>query len=60
MSGYVCKMFSADFFPAAESLVPQRGAPVVFPLAKVRWRNIERLADIRGYLSGPSVGWAEV
>ena len=49
------KLRSAGF-AAAESLVPQRGNPVVFPLAKVRWRSIERLADIRGYLAGPLVG----
>ena len=49
------KLRSAGF-AAAESLVPQRGNPVVFPLAKVRWRSIERLADIRRYLAGPLVG----
>ena len=49
------KLYSASF-SNPESLVPQRGAPVTFPFAKVRWRNIERLADIRGYPSGPSVG----
>ena len=49
------KLHSAGF-SNPESLVPQRGNPVVFPLAKVRLRNIERLADICGYPSGPSEG----
>lgn len=50
------KKLKSAGFSAAESLVPQRGNPVVFPFAKVRWRNMERLADIRGYPSGPSAG----
>ena len=50
------KKLKSAGFSAAESLVPQRGNPVVFPLAKVRWRNLERFADICGCPSGPSVG----
>ena len=29
-------------FSAAESLVPQRGAPVIFPISRVKWQNRER------------------
>jgi CRISPR-associated protein (TIGR02584 family) len=50
------KKLKSAGFSAVESLVPQRGNPVVFPLAKVRWRNLERFADICGCPSGPSVG----
>ena len=50
------KKLKSAGFSAAESLVPQRGNPVVFPLAKFRWRNLERFADICGCPSGPSVG----
>ena len=39
------KLRSAGF-AAAESLVPQRGAPVVFPLARVAWRNRNEFAGI--------------
>ena len=50
------KKLKSAGFSSAESLVPQRGNPVLFPLVKkVRWRNMERLADIRRYPSGPSV-----
>jgi hypothetical protein len=37
-------------FSNADSLVPQRGAPVMFPLTCIKWRNRKRLADICGYL----------
>jgi CRISPR-associated protein (TIGR02584 family) len=34
------KLKAAGFF-AAESLVPQRGAPVTFPLQQIKWQNKE-------------------
>ena len=37
-------------FSNADSLVPQRGAPVMFPLTCIKWSNRKRLADICGYL----------
>lgn len=37
------------------TLVPQRGAPVMFPLSKIKWRNRVRLADICGNLFKPPV-----
>ncbi len=37
-------------FSVAESLVPQRGAPLTFPIAHIKWRNISTLADICGCL----------
>ena len=37
-------------FSNADSLVPQRGAPVMFPLTRIKWRNRDKLADICGYL----------
>lgn len=37
-------------FDNPESLVPQRGAPVMFPISKIKWQNRKRLADICGYL----------
>ena len=44
------KKFKGAGFDQVESLVPRRGAPVMFPLARIKWRNRERLADICGYL----------
>ncbi len=41
------KLHSAGF-SAAESLVPQRGAPVIFPLPCIKLRNTERVADVCG------------
>ena len=37
-------------FADAESLVPQRGRAVMFPLARIKWRNISKLVDICGCL----------
>lgn len=37
-------------FGNPELLVPQRGAPVMFPLSRIRWRNRNRFVDICGYL----------
>lgn len=37
-------------FSVAESLVPQRGAPLTFPIAHIKWRNVSTLADICGCL----------
>lgn len=34
-----------------ESLVPQRGAPVTFPIARIKWRNRDKLADVCGCLN---------
>lgn len=36
-------------FADAESLVPQRGRAVMFPLSRIKWRNVSKLADICGY-----------
>lgn len=36
-------------FTDAESLVPMRGGPVVFPLSRIQWKNRKRLADVCGY-----------
>ena len=37
-------------FADAESLVPQRGRAVMFPLARVKWHNVSKLVDICGCL----------
>ena len=37
-------------FADAESLVPQRGRAVMFPLARIKWRNVSKLVDICGCL----------
>ena len=44
------KKLKSAGFSAAESLVPQRGAPLTFPIAHVKWQNISTLADICGCL----------
>ena len=38
----------------AESLVPQRGRAVMFPLPRIKWHNVSKLADICGCLFVPS------
>ena len=43
------KLRSAGF-ANAETLVPQRGNPVTFPMGKIGWSGREELADICGYL----------
>ena len=48
------KKLHAAGFPNPESLVPQRSAPVTFPIARIKLRNTERLVDICGYLFAPS------
>ena len=40
------KKLKAVGFTSAESLVPQRGAPVTFPISRVKWRNEKKLEDI--------------
>ena len=42
------KKLQSAGFSNPESLVPQRGAPVVFPLARIKLRNTNRLADVCG------------
>ncbi len=37
-------------FGNPDTLVPQRGSPVMFPVHAIKWRNREKLADICGYL----------
>ena len=44
------KKLKAAGFSNPDSLVPQRGAPVMFPIAKIKWRNRDRFLDICGYL----------
>ena len=39
-------------FADAESLVPQRGRAVMFPLARIKWRNSSKLMNTYGYLLG--------
>ena len=38
----------------AEALVPQRGNPVMFPLNRIKWRNLNRLADLCSCLAPKS------
>ncbi len=42
------KKLKSAGFSAAESLVPQRGAPIIFPLPRIKLRNTERVADVCG------------
>ena len=42
--------FRSAGFANAETLVPQRGNPVTFPMGKIGWSGREELADICGYL----------
>lgn len=44
------KKLKSAGFSAAESLVPQRGAPVTFPLARIKFRNSDKLVDVCGCL----------
>ena len=44
------KKLQSAGFANAETLVPQRGNPVTFPLGKICCRNGEALADICGCL----------
>lgn len=37
-------------FTTVESLVPQRGRAVMFPISRIKWRNASRLANICGCL----------
>ena len=37
-------------FDNPEVLVPQRNAPVMFPISRIKWRNRNRFMDICGYL----------
>ena len=37
-------------FADAESLVPQRGRAVMFPLSRIKLRNVSKLVDICGCL----------
>lgn len=37
-------------FADVESLVPQRGRAVMFPLARIKWHNVSKLVDICGCL----------
>ena len=38
-------------FDNAETLVPQRGNPVMFPLQNIKWRNKDKIMDVCGCLS---------
>ena len=44
------KKLKSAGFSAAESLVPQRAAPVTFPLQRIKLRNEDKLADVCGCL----------
>lgn len=37
-------------FSDIESLVPQRGKAVMFPLSRIKWRNVQRFVDVCGCL----------
>ena len=37
-------------FAEVEALVPQRGKAVMFPIARIKWRNVQRFVDICGCL----------
>ena len=37
-------------FRNPDTLVPQRGSPVMFPLSRIKWRNRDKLADVCGFL----------
>ena len=43
------KRLSAVGLVGVESLVPKRDRPITFPLARIKWRGKEYLADICGY-----------
>ena len=45
------KKLQSAGFSNPESLVPQRGAPVTFPLARIKLRNASRLADVCNHIS---------
>ncbi len=44
------KVLRRSGFDNPEVLVPQRNAPVMFPISRIRWRNRGRFLDICGYL----------
>lgn len=44
------KKLKSAGFSAAESLVPQRGAPTTFPLSRIKLRNRDKLVDVCGCL----------
>lgn len=37
-------------FADVESLVPQRGKAVMFPISRIKWRNVQRFTDVCGCL----------
>ena len=37
-------------FADVETLVPQRGKAVMFPISRIKWRNARKLVDICGCL----------
>lgn len=49
MSNLRCNLKNAGFADV-ESLVPQRGRAVMFPLSRIKWRNVSKLVDICGCL----------
>lgn len=53
MSNLRAKLKKAGFADV-ESLVPQRGRAVMFPLSRIKLRNVSKLVDICGYLFAPS------
>jgi len=44
------KKLQSAGFSTPESLVPQRGAPVTFPIARIKLRNLGKLTDVCGCL----------
>ena len=44
------KKLQSAGFANAETLVPQRGNPVTFPMGKIGWNNGEVAVDVCGYL----------
>ena len=47
------KKLAREQFSDVESLVPQRGRAVAFPLARIKWVNREEVADVCGCLIEP-------
>lgn len=42
--------FKQAGFDNVEALVPQRGRAVMFPISRIKWRNVSKLVDICGCL----------
>ena len=43
------KKLKSAGFSAAESLVPQRGAPVTFPIQRIKWHNLNQFVRVSSF-----------